>query len=219
MKGLGLLSAPLDDQGLTTQHYSLFNETKCTFISSSHVSNLTVCRFWREQRGLRGLLCQQHGQESCRRGEDRRRRREGQERRSRGGECRPHNCHFFSTNIICDKYELWVSAVLVLKDLRESKMAFLFWPFQLIWTWGHGASQVFFCKHKQMGLNEIIHLQKSSYLLHLLSYASWFLQLQFHWWQSNFRMLRGRTRWPTWRPPLPASLARPTSSEHLSTLN
>ena len=56
-------------------------------------------------------------------------------------------------------------------------------------------------------------------MLHLLSFASWFLQLQFHWWQSNFRMLRGRTRWPTWRPPLPASLARPTSSEHLSTLN
>ena len=100
MKGLGLLSAPLDDQGLTTQHYSLFNETKCTFISSSYVSNLTMCRFWREQRGLRGLLCQQHGQESCRRGEDR--RREGQERRSRGGECRPHNCHFF-----LHKYNLW----------------------------------------------------------------------------------------------------------------
>ena len=103
MKGLGLLSAPLDDQGLTTQHYSLFNETKCTFISSSYVSNLTVCRFWREQRGLRGLLRQQlGGQESCRRGEDRRRRRDGQERRSRGGECRPHNCHFF-----LHKYNLW----------------------------------------------------------------------------------------------------------------
>ena len=82
-----------------------------------------------------------------------------------------------------------------------------------------GAEQILFCKHKQMGLNEIIYLQKSSYLLHLLSFASWFLQLQFHWWQSNFRMLRGRTRWPTWRPPLPASLARRTSSEHLSTLN
>ena len=36
---------------------------------------------------------------------------------------------FFSTNIICDicdKYELWVSAGLVLKALCESKMALLF---------------------------------------------------------------------------------------------
>ena len=67
----------------------------------------------------------------------------------------------FSINIICDicdKYELWVSAGLVLKALCESKMALLFWPFQLIWTWGQGASQVFFCKHKEMGLNEIIYL-------------------------------------------------------------
>ena len=73
---------------------------------------------------------------------------------------------FFSTNIICDicdKYELWVSAGLVLKALRESKIALLF--FQLIWTWGpqkyNGQrcfTSLFFCKHKQMGLNEIIYL-------------------------------------------------------------
>ena len=39
---------------------------------------------------------------------------------------------FFSTNIICDicdKYELWVSAGLVLKALCESKMALLFGHF------------------------------------------------------------------------------------------
>ena len=60
---------------------------------------------------------------------------------------------FFSTNIICDicdKYELWVSAGLVLKALCESKMALLFEAKVL--------HKSFFCKHKQMGLNEIIYL-------------------------------------------------------------